>query len=292
MLHRWAALVGALALAVVVVLATDPAAAREPRGGWGGGGWGYYGGNWGGPWYGNAYGRDYGWGYPYGGYYGSRWYRPNWNYGYDWNNYGYSTYSYPMDYYSSDYGQPYQSGPGTTFDGQEGAYGAMADDTQAVRVTVRVAPDAEIWFDDNKTTQRGPVRTFVSPPLEPNHTYTYHIKARWKENGKDVERTRNVQVQAGDFKTVDFMGQERRYGREAERDTGIQDRELRGTGERDLNKGATERNRDTLDRNRDTGTERNRDTGTKRSQPSRPADDTGLPSEKPATDTNKKPPSP
>ena len=47
------------------------------------------------------------------------------------------------------------------------------------------------------------MRKFVSPPLEPGE-YTYELKARWKEDGREVVRTRRIPVSPGARRTVDF----------------------------------------------------------------------------------------
>jgi uncharacterized protein (TIGR03000 family) len=73
-----------------------------------------------------------------------------------------------------------------------------------VKVDVRVPADAELWFEGQKTNQTGAERTFQSPPLEPGQKYVYDVRARWKENGKEVEQTRKVRVRAGERVTVDF----------------------------------------------------------------------------------------
>jgi hypothetical protein len=36
----------------------------------------------------------------------------------------------------------------------------------------------------------------------------YEVQARWKQDGKDVGRTRKLTVQAGDRMTVDFLQQD------------------------------------------------------------------------------------
>jgi uncharacterized protein (TIGR03000 family) len=90
--------------------------------------------------------------------------------------------------------------------GQE-FYGALSGgpmDNQ-VLISVRVPSNAEIWFDDQKTTQTGSFRTFISPPLESDHNFMYHIRARWTENGQPVEKTRRVDVHAGDRLLVNFF---------------------------------------------------------------------------------------
>jgi uncharacterized protein (TIGR03000 family) len=79
-------------------------------------------------------------------------------------------------------------------------------------VTVRVpTADAEVWFDDHRTQQTGTERTFESPPLEPGE-YSYQIRAKWRQNGKDVDLTRTVDVQPGQRVIVDFNRAEKKKG--------------------------------------------------------------------------------
>jgi uncharacterized protein (TIGR03000 family) len=72
------------------------------------------------------------------------------------------------------------------------------------RITVRVAPDAQIWFDDTATRQTGALREFESPLLGPGKIYTYDIRARWRVGGREVTQSRHVGVHAGARVTVDF----------------------------------------------------------------------------------------
>ena len=44
----------------------------------------------------------------------------------------------------------------------------------------------------------------MSPTLTPGQDYTYEVKARWTEDGKEVVQTRQVDVSAGAWKTIDF----------------------------------------------------------------------------------------
>jgi uncharacterized protein (TIGR03000 family) len=74
-------------------------------------------------------------------------------------------------------------------------------------INVRVPPDAEVWFDDQKTTQTGGFRSFISPSLNPNEDFVYTIRARWTENGRPVEKTRKLHVHAGDRLFANFMTQ-------------------------------------------------------------------------------------
>jgi uncharacterized protein (TIGR03000 family) len=57
-----------------------------------------------------------------------------------------------------------------------------------------------------KMTLTGSDRNFVSPPLPPGRTYPYEIRVRWiGADGKPIEQTRQVNVQAGQRTTVDFL---------------------------------------------------------------------------------------
>jgi uncharacterized protein (TIGR03000 family) len=100
--------------------------------------------------------------------------------------------------------------PGT----QPGAAGYGADDRSAL-IDVRVPPDARVTFDGDATAQAGPNRLFSSPPLDRGRAYHYTVKARWTQNGQPVERTRRVEVRAGQRSTVDFTQDQ---GRDLNRD--------------------------------------------------------------------------
>jgi uncharacterized protein (TIGR03000 family) len=77
-------------------------------------------------------------------------------------------------------------------------------DPNAATVIVHVPAGAEIWFEGAKTGQRGATRTFVSPPLAPGKGFTYDLRARWKEDGKEIDRNRAVRVHAGETVEVTF----------------------------------------------------------------------------------------
>jgi uncharacterized protein (TIGR03000 family) len=188
---------------------------------WHGGGIGHYGGV--GHYYGhgyNGYGHGYnGYGHGYNGYgHGRGWYGgyyPGWyGYGY-YPYYGYGSYydtsDYPYGYY--DYGslnQPDYSGysvqpnAGSATGNLYGTSTASVTAADIARVTVLVPPDAQVWFENRATSQKGGERDFVSPPLDPTRNYVYDIRARWNEGGRQVEQTRTAEVHAGSQITVDF----------------------------------------------------------------------------------------
>jgi uncharacterized protein (TIGR03000 family) len=164
-------------------------------GGWGGYGWGGYG-------YGGYGYGGYGY-YPYGGfgrglfgggypYYGGRYYG-----GY-YDNYPYG--------YTPDYGGPSYSAPTAN---------AAAIPDNAALIDVRVPANAEVFIDDQKTKQSGPMREFVTPSLNPGQEYSYDIRARWMENGQEVVRDRKVTFHAGDRLALNMMAAQPRVTTEA-----------------------------------------------------------------------------
>jgi len=184
---------------VAVTLLASASEVFAQRGSFGGGrggvsfsiGSGYYGsGYYGSPYYYGGSGYYGGRGYyssPY--YYGSGYYSPGY-YSYS-PSYNYGT----MPSYSYS-GPVIQTAPIET---RQSAY----SDPNAATITVLVpTADAQVWFDDNPTAQRGMQRMFHTPSLQQGGTYM--IKARWTENGRTIDQQRQVQVQPGQSATVDF----------------------------------------------------------------------------------------
>jgi len=160
-------------------------------GGYGPGGIGYgqgYGG------YGSGYG---GWGTGYGGWGSSPGY---------YSGGGYAN-SYPSNNYST---MPADSIAGATGTGYQSFYppgnaGQFNDGTRAM-IRVHVPPDAQVMFEGTPTSQMGPERVFVTPPLEGNGNYSYKVSARWRDpSGKEVTRNETVRFSAGRTVDVNFM---------------------------------------------------------------------------------------
>ena len=155
-----------------------------------------------------GYGRGYG-GYGMG--YGSGYYSSGWSPGY--SSWGSGSYpggyanSYPSDNYSI---MPSESIAGATGTGYQSFYppsnaGQFNDGTRAM-IRVRVPADAQVMFEGTPTTQTGPERVFVTPPLEGNGNYTYKVTARWRDqSGQDVTRSETVRFSAGRTVDVDLM---------------------------------------------------------------------------------------
>lgn len=174
----------------------------------------------------------YGWdaGYGWRGTYGPRYYGYYGGYGYyPWLSGGYGG-LYPYSYYSYNFPSYYSTAPGyyavtpafitpdryvagPSIDNYQSFYPADSSalitaptgkpgDTAVIRV--QTAPNADLWFEGTETTQRGPTRTFSTPPLKPGNNYTYEVRVRWMENGKPMEKTRSVSVAAGQTVDVDL----------------------------------------------------------------------------------------
>jgi len=79
----------------------------------------------------------------------------------------------------------------------------MGVDNKA-HIWVRVPANAEIWIDGIKTKQTGEIRYFFSPPLTPGKKYSYQLRLRWTQDGKPVEQTQRLFVQAGEVIRRDF----------------------------------------------------------------------------------------
>ena len=206
MLKRFVWGAGVLAVAAVLLLPQVSHAQRRGffgggyRGGYGGGygNWGYGGGGYGMPGYRGYYGSNLGYGLV----------GPGYSYGfggpiYSGMNslYGGPVYS-GMNYWGSNYAvnpgvaQQYQS----FYPPETGSQSAANE----ARVRVLVPdPSAKVLIDGNSTRQSGREREFVTE-MQPGSTGTYHIQARWTENGQPREETRDVQVQPGRTQFVDF----------------------------------------------------------------------------------------
>jgi uncharacterized protein (TIGR03000 family) len=171
-----------LAAAFLAVTATPAFAQRDYRGGYQDAAGRYHSGN---EDFGSPYNGGY---YPAYGYYPTDpvlLYRP---------------YNYPS---FSPYGTPSYTVPSQSF---YYTPASTAVDNSAM-VQVRVPVGAQLWFDDTPTKQTGNMRSFYTPQLEPGHAYKYNVRIRWEDNGKAVEKTKEIEVRAGKQTDVDFTKQ-------------------------------------------------------------------------------------
>ena len=134
--------------------------------------------------------------------------------------YGYGSYPYNDDAYDSGYTTFYGDGAQDYLSGATSA-APLADHSQVLfpladatahmdaitHITVSAPADAQIWFDGARTNSTGPVREFQSPPLTPGQQYSYEVRARWNENGREVTQTQHVQFTAGAHFEVEFRGE-------------------------------------------------------------------------------------
>jgi uncharacterized protein (TIGR03000 family) len=82
----------------------------------------------------------------------------------------------------------------------------VPQDPNAALLNVSVPADAEVWLEGKPTNQTGSHRQFESPALKPGQEYTYTIRARWKDEGRNVEVMRLLSVHAGDKVDVRLDG--------------------------------------------------------------------------------------
>jgi uncharacterized protein (TIGR03000 family) len=79
-----------------------------------------------------------------------------------------------------------------------------AGEKRAVEITLHVPEDATVWIDGNQTTSTGTTRLFACPPIPAGRNYSYEVRVRWTEEGRTVERKRQLSFQAGDHITLDL----------------------------------------------------------------------------------------
>lgn len=102
--------------------------------------------------------------------------------------------------------------PGTPFDSR----GAMPPSAQppakdevpspdAAIVIVKLPAEAELWFDESRTTLNGSYRRFVTPPLEAGHQLVYSLRVHWHIKDADLTRVEKVRVEPGKTVTVNFL---------------------------------------------------------------------------------------
>lgn len=146
--------------------------AEAQRGGGRGGGGGGPGNNWGGYRWGGGYG---------GGYYAPYYYSQPHNY------------YQPRNYYGRDNNQYRSFYPPANY---------QIQDQARLRILLPME-DAQVWLDGALMQQGGLMRVFETPPLEAGN-YSYTVRARWRENGREQDETRTVHFHPGDSVTVDF----------------------------------------------------------------------------------------
>ena len=69
---------------------------------------------------------------------------------------------------------------------------------------VRLPADARLVVEDREIPGTGPVRVFVTPPLEPGKDYVYDLAIELNRNGKVVRDQQTIRFQAGKTANVTF----------------------------------------------------------------------------------------
>jgi uncharacterized protein (TIGR03000 family) len=63
---------------------------------------------------------------------------------------------------------------------------------------------AQVAVDEHQTSATGASRLLETPPLQVGRTYTYTVKATWKQNGRTVTQERRVVVVPGQYAMANF----------------------------------------------------------------------------------------
>lgn len=107
---------------------------------------------------------------------------------------------------ASAYGAAAEERPSYYSEDYAGPKGPTKEPSKVAYIRVRVPTNAQLWINDEKRSQSGTIREFVTPALDPDAIYVYHVKARWtEEGGINVEKTLRVRTISGTRVTVNFV---------------------------------------------------------------------------------------
>jgi uncharacterized protein (TIGR03000 family) len=74
-----------------------------------------------------------------------------------------------------------------------------------IHLTVEVPTGANLFVNEQPTTNTGATREFVSRDLERGKKYEFKVRAEVVDkNGKSISETKQVSMQAGDSETLQF----------------------------------------------------------------------------------------
>lgn len=127
---------------------------------------------------------------------------------------------------------PWMDGPGTPFDRRKmlppllhaplpGDGPTLTNEEEPLPpgvalIIVKLPAEAELWFDEIKTSQGGSYRRFITPPLASGHKLSYTLLVRWQIRGVELTRVEKVEVVPGGRFTVDFLTAQSWTGRRIE----------------------------------------------------------------------------
>src|SRR5262249_32720847 len=63
---------------------------------------------------------------------------------------------------------------------------------ETARIIVKLPSEAELWFNDSKTSQGGSYRTFITPRLSNGRESAYTIRVRWLNKGLELIRVEQL----------------------------------------------------------------------------------------------------
>ncbi len=92
-------------------------------------------------------------------------------------------------------------------DKKGGGTGSEGSLPRPAQILVSLPADARLTIDEEKTQSGGTTRLFVSPPLRPDRSYSYTLKAQFVRDGKTVSLTKKASVSAGAETRVSFEDQ-------------------------------------------------------------------------------------
>jgi uncharacterized protein (TIGR03000 family) len=106
------------------------------------------------------------------------------------------------------YSDNYQPVSGTMVNGRQAFYGPQAG-VQQGWLDIRVpASAAQVLINDVPTNVQGLSRLFITPALDPQRENIYEIKAKWTQNGQQVEKSKEIKIQPGQRVVIDFNAQD------------------------------------------------------------------------------------
>jgi uncharacterized protein (TIGR03000 family) len=112
---------------------------------------------------------------------------------------------------------PWADGPGTPFDRRKLVVPLVADGIalpppvqegvppEAALIVVKLPAEAELWFNEVKTTQGGSYRRFVTPALPRDRELSYTLRVRWRIKDAELSRSEEIRIRPGERFTVNFL---------------------------------------------------------------------------------------
>ncbi len=78
------------------------------------------------------------------------------------------------------------------------------------RIFVEIPENATLFIDGKVTKVEGDFRTFITPDLEPNKTYSYQLQVEFERNGVKIVELKKIILKSGDRISVSFVNTEKK----------------------------------------------------------------------------------